>query len=127
MRYLLDTHTIIWYFEGSPRLPSRLKEIIDNSGNSVYICSVSPWEIAIKVSSGKLKLRFIFEEFLDKIKVGTFDLLQIENEHLKRLAVLPFLHRDPFDRQLIATAQAENLTIITADEGIHQYDVPWIW
>jgi PIN domain nuclease of toxin-antitoxin system len=127
MRYLLDTHTIIWHLEDSPRLPSRLAEIIDNNENSIYYSSVSLWEIAIKVNSGKLELRFTFDEFLDGVKHSVIELLQIEDEHLKRLSTLPLIHRDPFDRLLIATALAEKLTIITADDDIHKYDVPWVW
>ena len=127
MKYLLDTHSLIWYFENSPRLPSKTNNIIDDNGNAVAICTVSFWEIAIKISSGKLKLRLSFEEFLDEIRKRNFELLQIREEHLKRLITLPFVHKDPFDRLLVATALAENLTIITADDNIHKYDVQWFW
>ena len=127
MKYLLDTCTLIWYFEKSRRLPPKTRELINRDENRVYLCSVSFLEIAIKVSSGKLELRLPFEEFLDEIGKRDFEILQIENEHLKRLVFLPFHHKDPFDRVMIATALAENLTIITADENIHKYDVPWIW
>jgi PIN domain nuclease of toxin-antitoxin system len=127
MRYLLDTHTVIWYVGNSPNLPSKTNEIIDNSENNVYLCSVSLWEIAIKVSVGKLKLSSTFDEFLDKVKNSDIELLHIGDEHLRRLVTLPFLHKDPFDRQLIAAALVENLTIITKDDGIRRYDVPWIW
>ena len=127
MKYLLDTHALIWYLEDSPNLPSEIKEIIDNNENRIYLCSVSCWEIAIKISIGKLKLHLNFDEFLNKIKSSDFDILQIKDEHLKRLTALPFLHKDPFDRLLVSTAITENLTLITTDENIRYYDVSWVW
>jgi len=127
MKYLLDTHTIIWHLDDSPRLPLKTKEIIGNNENRIYISSVSLWEIAVKWSLGKLELRFTLEELLDKIKNSDVEILQIEDDHLKRLVALPFIHKDPFDRLLIATALVESLTIITVDENIQKYDVPWVW
>ena len=127
MKYLIDTHTLIWYVEDSPRLPSKAGKIIDCNENQKYLCSISLLEIAIKVSKGKLTLSVPFEEFLDKVENADLELLQIEDKYLKKLVDLPFHHKDPFDRLMIATALAENLTIITADGDIHKYDVPWIW
>ena len=127
MRYLLDTHALIWHLEDSPRLPQSLTEIIDNSTGRICLCSVSLWEIAIKIGIGKLKLQFTFEELLDKVKNGDFNVLKIKDDHLKRFIVLPFIHKDPFDRLMISTALAENLTIITADDNVRKYSVPWIW
>jgi len=74
-----------------------------------------------------LNLATPFDAFLDNIKRGDFEVLQIQDDYLKMLTVLPLIHKDPFDRLLIATAQAEDLTIITVDESIHKYDVAWIW
>ena len=127
MKYLLDTHTVLWYMGNSPVLPAKTKGMIANSENNVSVCSVSLWETAIKVNLGKLKSSLTFDEFLDKIRNSDFDVLQIRNEYLKRLSVLPFIHKDPFDRLLIATALVENLTIITTDSSIQKYDVSWIW
>jgi len=127
MKYLLDTHAVIWYFEDSSRLPSNAKDIIDNTTNRIFLSSISFWEIAIKINSGKLKLNMSFDKVLDHVKKGDFEVVQIEDEYLKMLSVLPYIHNDPFDRLLIATALAENLTIITVDENIHKYDVTWIW
>jgi len=89
MRYLLDTHTLIWHLEDSSCLPQSTKEIIDNSEGRICLCSVSLWEIAIKIGIGKLKLHFTFEEFLVKINNGDFNVLEIEDDHLKRFIVLP--------------------------------------
>ena len=128
MGYLLDTHTIMWYVGNSPNpLSLNMKELISNNENYIYLSSVSLWEIAIKVNLGKLTLSLTFDKFLDRIMNSDFNILQIENEYLRKLADLPFLHKDPFDRLLIATAVAENLVIITADESIHKYDVACIF
>ena len=127
MRYLLDTHAVIWHFDDSPELSKKAKEIIDNPKNELYISSVSLWETAIKINIGKLDLDFTLDELLAEINDNDFDILQIENEYLQKLSVLPFIHKDPFDRLIIAIALAENLTIITTDENIQKYDVKWIW
>jgi len=127
MRYLLDTHTVIWHLEDSFRLSQRTNEILGDCGNRLCISSVSLWETAIKVNLGKLQLKTTFDEFLDEIRYSEFEILQIKDEYLRRLAVLPSIHKDPFDRLLIATAFVENLTIITLDKGVRSYNVPWIW
>ena len=127
MKYLLDTHAVIWYMGNSLSLPPSTKEIIDSQENHIYLSSISLWEIAIKVNLGKLKLSLDFDELLNKIVNSDFNILQIENEHLKTLAALPFLHKDPFDRLLVSTAITENLIIITSDENIYKYNVQWIF
>jgi len=127
MKYLLDTHAIIWFFESSPNFPIKTKEIIVARENSTHVSTVSLWEIAIKVNLGKLKLRSTFGELLGKVKNSAIEVMQIEDEYLKKLSALPSIHKDPFDRLMIATALVENLTIVTADSDIQKYDVPWIW
>jgi len=127
MRYLLDTHVIIWLIEDSPDMPPDIKEIIKFPENNVYICSISLLEIAIKMNLGKLTLTVTFDELLNYIQTSDFDILQIEDEHLKKYLELPYIHKDPFDRLLVATAKAEDLTIITIDENIQKYDVNWVW
>jgi len=127
MGYLLDTHAIIWYFENSAELPDEIEKIIDNPEVSIYICSVSLWEIAIKVSIGKLELQIPLNELLNHIHNGDFNVLHIGDTHLNRLIDLPFIHKDPFDRLIISSALVEGLTIITVDENIKKYNVPCIW
>ena len=127
MKYLLDAHAIIWYFEDSQKLPQRITELIDNPKTIKYISAVSLWEIAIKMNLGKLDLKFSFDELLNRIYEADCENLQIENEYLKLLLGLPNIHKDPFDRLIIASAIAEDLTIITADENIQKYDVQCIW
>jgi len=127
MRYLLDTHAVIWYAEDSSELPKKVIDIIDNPENEIYISAVSLWEIALKVSLGKLDLELPLDEFLTNIRNRDFVFLQIEDEYLNKLLGLSFVHKDPFDRLIISSALAEGLTIITIDENIKKYDVPCVW
>ena len=127
MKYILDTHAIIWLLENSPKMSSNIKDIIKQQENNIYISSVSLWEIAIKMDLGKLKLGVSFGELLDYINRRDFDILQIEENYLKGLVGLPYIHNDPFDRMIISTAISEDLTIITIDDSIQKYDVSWIW
>ena len=127
MKYLLDTHAIIWMVEDSPKLPLAIKEIIRNPVNQIAICSISIWEIAIKMHIGKLSLSMQLDELIDLLRCSDFDFLQVEDEYIMNLSKLPLLHKDPFDRLLISTSLVENMTLITIDENIQKYDVAWIW
>jgi PIN domain nuclease of toxin-antitoxin system len=108
-------------------LPLKIREEIRNNKNSVYLSSASLFEIAIKVSLGKLRLSVTFDEFLDRINGAEFEILHIRDEYLKYLINLPFIHKDPFDRLIISSALAEDLILITADENIHRYDISYLW
>jgi len=127
MNYLLDTHIIIWLAKDSDELPRKIKEIIRHPENIIYICSASFWEIAIKMSLGKLELELSLDKLMSDIKASDFNILQVEHEYVTNLLALPYIHKDPFDRLIIATALEEDLTIITKDEYIQKYDVSWIW
>jgi len=82
MRYLLDTHTLVWYFDNSPKLPRKIEELIDNPEADMLISSASLWEITIKLNLGKLDLNLSLKELLDIIRTRDFDILQIENDYL---------------------------------------------
>jgi len=127
MRYLVDTHVIIWLSTDSYNLPNRIIELIESSENEIYVCSVSLWEIAIKLNLGKLDLKRPLKMLFDDMNADGFNILPIEDQYLCGLLDLPYIHKDPFDRLIISTAMAEGLTIITADENIQKYDVPWVW
>ena len=127
MRYLLDTHTVIWHFDDSTKLSQEVTKIMGNPESRLCICSISLWEIAIKMNLGKLDLNFTFDKLLVAINESDVDILQIENKYLSKLPELPYIHKDPFDRLLIATALTEDLTIVTTDENIQKYDVNWVW
>ena len=101
--------------------------MIFDSENKSYVSIASAWEVAIKVRTGKLHLDGGVSEFFNIIYQNGFDLLPITVRHLEIVETLPFIHRDPFDRLLVATAKAEGMTILTADENIHQYEVPTVW
>ena len=127
MKYLLDTHTLIWFIEASSKISNEIKENLKFPGNSVYLSSVSLWEIALKASLGKLDLKGSFDKLLSDLSDTDIIILQIENDYLKKIAALPAIHKDPFDRLIISTALAEGLTIVTADENIQKYDILWVW
>jgi len=125
--YLLDTHAAIWFFNGSNILSKTVDKIIRDFANPIYISIVSVWELAIKISIGKLKFNDKTAGFMRLAKENDITILPIKTAHLAVLEQLPLLHRDPFDRLLVATAISEQLTFISADKNIAQYNVPLIW
>jgi len=127
MRYLLDTHIVLWFFDEIEKLPESTYRSILDSTSEKYVSIVSAWELAIKIGTKKLDFDGGMSEFFRMIDDNGFGLLPVRRKHIKTLETLPLLHRDPFDRLLISTAIVENLTLITADENIHKYDVSWIW
>jgi PIN domain nuclease of toxin-antitoxin system len=126
-RYLLDTHTAIWYFNGDDALSVNAKEIILELSNQIYLNVISAWELAIKVSLGKLEFNGQVAGFIRLAENNDITILPIKTSHLTVLETLPQIYRDPFDRLLVATAVAEQMTIITADKNIAKYNVPLIW
>jgi PIN domain nuclease of toxin-antitoxin system len=129
MRYLLDTHTVLWFLEGSEKLSEQATAVIEDTQvqDSLNISVASLWEFSIKHSLGKLHFNGGVANLRTMIEANGWDVMPIAQSHLEGLSDLPYLHRDPFDRLLIATALSEGMTIITADENIHSYDVRWIW
>ena len=127
MKYLLDTHIILWYFTGSKELSKAAKSIIEDADTQKYVSIASFWEFAIKYSKGKLQFDGGLACLWEMVSQNGFIILPIEKSHLTDIIQLPFLHRDPFDRLLVATAQADDMTILTADENIHKYDVSSVW
>ena len=125
MKYLLDTHALIWYFDEESKLSDKLKELILNPKNTICVSISSVWEMAIKISIGKMDK--CLEELLIGVERAGFSFLPVEVEYIRKLLALPFIHRDPFDRLIIATAVTEDMTIITADENVKKYDISWIW
>ena len=126
MKYLLDTHTILWFFDSSEKLSKKALDAIVDLHNKKYVSIVTAWELTIKISLGKLKFDGGVENFFSKIEENGFELLPIKEEHLRQVEILPLLHRDPFDRLLIASAVSEGMNLITADTNIHKYNVPCI-
>lgn len=105
MRLLLDTHTFLWFLADDPQLSPAARRLIEDGTNEILLSMASLWEIAIKVSLGKLTLGGAFATFIpDQLTLNAFGLLPIELAHVTAVAALPFHHRDPFDRLLIAQA-----------------------
>jgi PIN domain nuclease of toxin-antitoxin system len=104
VRYLLDTHTFIWFITGDDQLSAKARNIIEQNDSVNYISIASLWEIVIKVSLGKLELNGSIEDIKQEIDRNGFQLLHISVSDLTRLSTLPYHHRDPFDRMLIAHA-----------------------
>ena len=127
MKYLLDTHVILWLATNSPLLSETVKRAILDNNNEKHVSIVSAWEVAIKLGTQKLQLDGGLAEFFRMIDVNGFLLLGIEREYVQYVQSLPFFHKDPFDRLLIATANVENLTLISIDDNIQKYDVNWLW
>jgi len=121
LRLLLDTHALLWWLAGDASLSELAYEAI-NDGETFAAASVaSVWEISIKQSVGRLRVP---EDFVEKVRAGRLQLLSITAEHAWAAGALPLHHSDPFDRMLVAQAQAEGLTIVTRDRRIALYGVP---
>ena len=123
-RLLLDTHALLWVAEGGGRLRSDTFNDINDLSNEVYVSAVSIWEIAIKLTSGRHPPVSDLEIVLEALARYSFTELRVSFRHAELAGNLPPHHRDPFDRMLIAQAQAEGLTLVTDDSQISRYDVP---
>lgn len=120
MNVLLDTHILIWALENNPALSENARNAITAGRNMVFASSASVWEISIKKSIGKLKVP---DNLLEELLAHRFSLLDINAEHAQLAGELPFIHKDPFDRMLVAQAKIEKLTLISVDPHIAEYEV----
>ena len=126
MKQLIDTHTLLWFTMGNPRISDNLRLQIENNDNLLSIASV--WEMAIKQSQSKLDLKKSAADYVEeKISFDDFELLPIQLHHLRLISTLPFYHRDPFDRLLIAQSITEQVPILSKDKAFDQYSVARIW
>ncbi len=113
--------------KGDKQLVKNVRDKIADINNDCFLSIASLWEIAIKSSSGKLELKVSFEKVADFLVQTDIKVLPIEFPHLLQLAELPFIHRDPFDRRIIAQAIAQDLTLLSADKHFKHYPVRCIW
>lgn len=120
---LLDTHVALWWRENNARLGAEARAAIAEA-DVAYVSVVSAWEVAIKIAMGKLRIPGSFE---DAVVESGFSRLPLTFPHAEALADLPYHHRDPFDRMLIAQARHEGLSIVTADQAFRSYDATIIW
>lgn len=124
---LLDTHTLIWFINGSSALSRAARQAIEAEGVMNFVSIASLWEIAIKISLGKLELTTPFQQINSQISANGFELLPITFADTVTLSTLPFHHRDPFDRILIAQAVTNGLILISKDQHFSAYGATCIW
>lgn len=128
MKLLVDTHTLLWFIAGSPSLTASARSLIEDASNEKFVSIVSIWETAIKVSIGKMTLTAPFDDlFPHQLQINGFELLPVKVGHTSVVTTLPFHHRDPFDRLLIAQAAEEKMTLVSIDEVFDEYGVKRLW
>jgi len=128
MRLLLDTHTFLWFIDGNPKLSSRARQLIEEVANERVLSTASLWEMAIKVSLSKLTVPLPFTTLVAEHVYGNAIMLTfIAPEHLDVLRMLPFHHKDPFDRLLIAQGLSENIPILSRDDVFDDYGIQRFW
>ncbi len=128
MNILLDTHAFLWFIAGSNELSDKARELIEDENNRVFLSAASLWEMAIKVSLEKLTLSEPFETLIpEQLALNGMEILGITVAHTTQVAILPFHHRDPFDRLIIAQALEEQIPVISADDTFDKYGVTRIW
>ena len=128
MKALLDTHAFLWFVLDDPKLGAAARQVIEDGTNQICISPGSMWEIAIKISLGRYRLNNTFEMFwTSAIQQHAMTVLPIEVTHLARLVSMPFHHKDPFDRLLVAQAMAEQIPLVSVDPRLDAYGVERIW
>ena len=123
MNLLLDTHALLWWLDANPLLSEKAKSYIADGSNFVFVSAVIIWEIRIKQALGKLEIPSNFRQVLDQ---EPFEMLAITAEHAHAIGDLPAIHRDPFDRMLIAQAKVEGFAIVTRDSIVQEYKIKTI-
>jgi PIN domain nuclease of toxin-antitoxin system len=123
--HLLDTHPFVWFLVDPKRIPGRLMAILTDPSRVVYVSAVAVWEATIKAGLGKLSLPL--DELEATIAAVGFAVLPVTVAHALEVRHLPPLHRDPFDRLLVAQARHERLTLVTRDAAIRRYPVDTLW
>lgn len=122
-RFLLDTHALLWSLAQPEHLHPDAQDALRDPRNQVFVSAATVWEMAIKAALGKLKTP---DDLEDQLRLNRFDVLPITFAHARTVEHLPLLHRDPFDRMLVAQATHEGLTLITRDARVQQYAVSWM-
>lgn len=123
MKLLIDTQAVIWWLGADARLSPIARDAIARAGAEACVSAASIWEASIKRAAGKLA----GPDLLDAVAAARLPFLAIDERHAKLAGELPLLHRDPFDRMLVAQARIEGLAIVTADSEIPRYGVPVVW
>jgi PIN domain nuclease of toxin-antitoxin system len=127
VKLLLDTHAFLWFASGDRRLGRVARKEIERAGSELYISAASIWEMAIKSSLKRLTLPGPVDRYIaEKVEEG-YRVLPVEREHAATVEGLPFYHRDPFDRLIIAQALAEKMALVTRDKVFRRYGVQLVW
>lgn len=121
MNYLIDTHILLWYMAGDNRIKADTRNKIENRNNAIYVSNASLWEIAIKVSIGKLKLNGSLTDLKNYLNDKGIQILEFDFNDLDTLLILPFYHNDPFDRLIISQGKTKAFEIITDDFQMKKY------
>ncbi|MBI4956719.1 MAG: type II toxin-antitoxin system VapC family toxin [Myxococcales bacterium] len=128
MRLLLDTHALLWWLADDERLPATCRAAVADAANDVYVSAATAWEIATKVRLGKLPgAEALATDIAAKIAAEQFSPLAVEVTHAQRAGALPFAHRDPFDRMLVAQALAEDLVLVSNEALFDACGVRRLW
>jgi PIN domain nuclease of toxin-antitoxin system len=128
MRLLLDTHSFLWFIDNNPKLSAHAKTLIEDGTNEVSLSVASLWEIGIKLSLGKLTLSLPFDTFMSQqLEQNNIELLDLKISHVAAITNLPFHHRDPFDRLIIAQAMVEQIPVVGLDLAFDSYPVVRLW
>ncbi|MGB5745539.1 MAG: type II toxin-antitoxin system VapC family toxin [Desulfobacterales bacterium] len=128
MKYLLDTHAFLWFVSDDNKLSPKAKSIIKDHNNEIYFSAASAWEISIKIRLGRLTMEENLEPFIvAQLAENNFQTLSITILHSIYTSKLPEIHKDPFDRMIIAQSKAENMSLISKDKNIKKYKTPVVW
>lgn len=127
MSLLLDTHALLWFLAGDERVRPEIRALISAPASDVFVSAASAWEVATKARLGKLSAGPLANDFVDEIQRQGFLPLAITLEHGERAGALPGVHKDPFDRMLVAQAHAENLRLISNEAIFDGYGVVRLW
>jgi len=127
MKYLLDTHTLIWFLNGDKVLSPKARKAIESDTASNFVSIASLWEIAIKLSLDRLSTKVSFEKLGNELDKNNFQLLPITFNDTVILSTLVFHHRDPFDRLIISQSIANNFTLISKDKEFSSYKIKLLW
>ncbi len=128
MKLLLDTHVLLWWLVDSQRLSARARALIADQRSQLFWSAASSWELAVKSALGRIQFQTPFRTVIpDVLQKQGIASLPVEQSHAFQVAGLPLLHRDPFDRMLVAQCQVEKLGLLSADSQLAEYEVDVLW